>query len=123
MSATMKTVSRFCAFVVALLLAGSGASTYLCAESTRPVCPPKTAHVTCHDEEVPQASLKCCCTLKDVPTQPPATDTATAPTPEPALPHVVAYLAPSSLQTRTIDSSSQPLRNCDLPTLFSTFLL
>jgi hypothetical protein len=81
------------------------------------------AHEVCHQDGASQASLKCCCTLKDVPTQPPATDTAATPTLQPAFPHIVPRLALESLPIRTIGSTPQPFRNCDLPTLFSTYLL
>ena len=118
----MRTAGRFCALFVALLLAGSGAPTYLCAESTRPVCPPAIAHQMCHGDEAPQASIKCCCTLNNVPTQPPATDTA-APTLGPAVPDQIAYLPLESRQVWSTDATPQPHRNRDLPTLFSTFLL
>ena len=120
---TMKTASRLCALVVALLLAGSGTTAYLCAaESARPVCPPKLAAGLCHGDDV-QASIRCCCTLKDVPVQPDGTKPAGSLNLQPAVPRVIADVPLTLFPLRSVAVAPQPLRTRDIPTLFSTFLL
>ena len=119
----MKIASRLCALVVALLLAGSGMTTYLCAaESAQPVCPPKMAARMCHGDAV-QTSIKCCCTLKDVPVQPDGTKPAGFPNLQPAAPAAIADVPLTLFPLRSVTVAPQPLRNRDIPTLFSTFLL
>src|SRR6266540_4545087 len=98
----MTTLGRVWAMVVALLLGSSGASMYLCAQSAAPVCPPKAAHEMCHDETT-TASVSCCCTIKDVPTQPPATAAASVPVLEPVAQNAIAWLGLSAVALRSID--------------------
>lgn len=118
----MKALGRVAAFVMAVLLAISSAPLYVCAQSAIPPCMPKMAHAGC-DQTDDSASLACCCTAKDPVSQTPATDASASPALQPLEGRPFASVLSGTLDIRFSDVTLQAYRNCDLPTLFSTFLL
>lgn len=121
-SLIMRASVRLAAVVMAVLLAISSAPLYLCAASAAPPCTPRMAQAGCdHDDSA--ATLACCCTTKDAPSQTPATDGPAAPALQPLEGRPFASALSAALRVRFSDVTLQAYRNCDLPTLFSTFLL
>ena len=120
-SLIMRGSGRFAAVVMAVLLIFSSAPLYVCAQSAIPPCMPKMAHAGCNDAG--SASLDCCCTAKDAAAQTPATDANATPALQPLEGRPFAPVLPGTLDTRFSDVTLQAYRTCDLPTLFSTFLL
>ena len=117
----MKALGRVAAVVMAVLLAISSAPLYVCAQSVAPPCMPKMAHTACNNGG--SASLACCCNPKDAATQTPAIDATATTALQPLEGRSFAAVFSDSLDARFTEVTPQPYRNCDLPTLFSTFLL
>ncbi len=118
----MRVSGRLAAVVMAVLLAISSAPLYVCAQSAAPPCMPKMAQAGC-DQTDGAGSLGCCCTAKDAASQTPATGASAAPALQPLEGRPFASVLSGTLDTRFSDVTLQAYRTCDLPTLFSTFLL